>query len=306
MSRLLPLVAAGLLACGSGAASGTGGPFPLDRSSDTVDEVVAPENPEGFSYPSGTAQRFDYYRFDSLITVHPGGRTQVQTFGRTAYLRVSVGPDTSGAGAGAVDSAPGGPMLLVEFYLDSITQDPHSSLRQPVLDSVTEARWTALMAPNGGLGDIDVTRGALIGENLSGELARLFFPVVPRLGAAIGSSWTDSSEAMIGGLSVNLTEQALVTFQVPPQEADTQLIVQGRALVSRRGAEERGGQRIEARGTGVDSTSYRFGPGGAFWGASGADSVAMTFTVPAVGQSVTVYQLGRYRLARPVADSSGN
>ncbi len=276
--------------------------MPADRPT-TVDEVVAPDDPAGFSYPAGTNQRFGYYRFDSLVTVHPGGQTQVQTFGRTAYLNVAVLPDSALPDSSSGDSVAAGALMRVEFRMDSITQDPRSTLRQPALDSVSGAAWYAIMAPNGGLGQVTVTRGALIGENLSGELIRLFYPAIPQQGAAIGSTWTDSSEAMIGGLTVNQRERALVNFRVPDQDADTLLVVYGEAVLSRTGVEEREGQRIEAAGSGVDSTQYRFGPGGLFWGASGADSVAMTFTIPAVGQSVRVYQYGRYSLRPLPADS---
>ena len=54
----------------------------------------------------------------------------------------------------------------------------------------------------------------------------------------------------------------------------------------------------------VDSISFYFGAGGRFAGAEGADSVAMTFTIPAVGQSVPVYQIGRYQLRETPPEST--
>jgi hypothetical protein len=82
------------------------------------------------------------------------------------------------------------------------------------------------------------------------------------------------------------------------------LRVEGRASLVRWGKEERGGRAIELEGTGVDSISFYFGAGGRFAGAEGTDSVAMTFTIPAVGQSVPVYQIGRYQLRELSADST--
>ena len=155
------------------------------------------------------------------------------------------------------------------------------------------------MTPRGGVGTVTVEDGSSIGENLSGELARLFFPTVPRQGAAIGSQWTDSASARIGGgRSVPQTERSTIAFHVPVQDLTDQpvLRIEARADVERQGSEDRDGRIIELAGTGIDSTSYFLGPQGRFLGAEGADSVAMTFTIPAVGQSVPVYQMGHYRL----------
>jgi len=292
---------AGVLACGS-AASTRGGSGPDPIGEDAVAEVVAPSGPIGFHYPPIQDQAFTYHRFDSLITLHPGGATQVQTFGRTAYLRVTsfdsvvVTPlDTMSDSNTSADTVP---RVVLDVTLDSINQDPRSSMRQPVLDSVRGASWRVLMAPTGGVGAVTLTEASSIGDNLSGELARLFFPMVPKDGAAIGSRWHDSTETRIGGLSVPQTERAVTLFHVPQQDlnASPALRIEGRAALVRWGKDEQAGRTIELEGTGVDSTSYFLGEGGRFLGAEGADSVSMTFTIPAVGQSVPVIQVGRYLL----------
>jgi hypothetical protein len=96
-------------------------------------------------------------------------------------------------------------------------------------------------------------------------------------------------------------------YHVPEQDWDTVptvIRIESRASLVRWGREERGGRTIELEGTGVDSISFYFGSGGRFSGAEGADSVAMTFTIPAVGQSVPVYQIGRYQLRETLAESA--
>jgi len=267
-----------------------------------VDDVVAPKGPEGFRYALMQQEPFTYHRFDSVITIHPGGATQVQTFGHTAYLTVTLldslvppPPDTISDSASTADSVPS---YVAHFTLDSIRPDRRSSMPQPALDSVRGARWSVLMTPRGGVGTITVRDGSSIGETLSGELARLFFPAVPQQGAAIGSQWTDSTAARIGGRSVPQTERTAIAFHVPMQDLADQpvLRIEARADVERRGSEDRDGRLIELAGTGIDSTSYFLGPHGLFLGAEGADSVAMMFTIPAVGQSVPVHQMGHYRL----------
>ncbi len=304
-------LAAAATACG-GTAPGAGrAPGPDATGEGSVAEVVAPSSPEGFRYPLVENQAFAYHRFDSMITVHPGGRTQVETFGRTAYLRVTlrdslVVPVTDST-ADSTETLPPVLSYVARITLDSIHQDPRSTMRQPALDSVRGASWQVLMAPTGGVGNITVGPASTVGQSLSGELARLLYPPVPRTGAAIGAQWSDSSESEIGGLSVAQTERALTRYHVPEQDLDSApaiLRVEGRADLVRWGMEERGGRAIELEGTGVDSITFYLGAGGRFAGAEGADSVAMTFTIPAVGQSVPVYQIGRYWLREMPADSA--
>lgn len=305
------MAAAAAMACG-GTTPGAGrAPGPNATGEEAVAEVIAPSSPEGFRYPLVENQAFTYQRFDSMITVHPGGRTQVETFGRTAYLRVTlrdslvvpVGDST----ADSTETLPPVLSYIVRITLDSIHQDPRSTMRQPALDSVRGASWEVLMAPTGGVGNITVGPASTVGQSLSGELARLLYPRVPRTGAAIGAQWSDSSESEIGGLSVPQTERVLTRYHVPEQNLDTvpvTLRVEGRATLVRWGREERDGRAIELEGTGVDSMTFYLGAGGRFAGAEGADSVAMTFTIPAVGQSVPVYQIGRYWLRETAADSA--
>lgn len=305
----LPLVLLGMMACG-GTGAGSNPDTRPSPADETVDAVVDPEGPAGFRYPLVSGQAFSYERFDSLITVHQGGNTEIQTFGRTAYFRVTLldslmappadsQADSNSAVGDSANTADPVQTYLATIVLDSIRQDPRSTMRQPALDSVQGASWTVLMAPTGGVGQVVVAATSTVGQALSGELARLLYPAVPSTGAAIGATWSDSSESEIGGLSVAQTERALTKFHVPEQDlgaAPQVLRVEGRADLVRWGREERAGRTIELEGTGVDSVTFFFGAGGRFVGAEGADSVAMTFNIPAVGQSVPVYQVGRYRV----------
>ena len=299
------------VACG-GTGSGAGRtPGPDAGAEAAVTEAVAPLRPAGFHYQLVENQAFTYQRFDSLITMHPGGKTQVETFGRTAYLRVTLRDSlvvpAADSTADSTETLPPTLWYVARVVLDSIHQDPRSTMRQPALDSVRGASWQILMAPTGGVGTMTVGPGSTVGQSLSGELARLLYPRVPPTGAGKGAQWSDSSESEIGGLSVAQTERAITMYHVPEQDWDTVPTVtriESRASLVRWGREERGGRTIELEGTGVDSISFYFGAGGRFAGAEGADSVAMTFTIPAVGQSVPVYQIGRYQLRETLAESA--
>ncbi len=300
-------------ACGGGTGSGAvRTPNPDAGTETAATGAVAPSGPEGFHYQLVEDQAFTYQRFDSLITMHPGGKTQVETFGRTAYLRVTLGDSlvvpASDSTADSMETLLPVLWYVARVVLDSIHQDPRSTMRQPALDSVRGASWQILMAPTGGVGTMTVDPGSTVGQSLSGELSRLLYPLVPLAGATMGAQWSDSSESEIGGLSVAQTERALTLFHVPEQQDEdtvpTMLRIEGRARIERWGTEERGGRTIQLEGTGVDSISFYFGAGGRFAGAEGADSVAMTFTIPAVGQSVPVYQIGRYQLRETPPEST--
>lgn len=280
---------AGLVGCASGPGyvAGGGGPAGGNTPGPVVTEVTPPAGDEGFRYPL-TGDRFSYVRFDSLVTTHQGGITQVQTFGRTAFLTVRTEADSGGG-------------YRVFFVLDSIRRDPRSTMFQPALDSAQGVRWSALMAPSGGLDSVRVEGGSTLAANLSGELSRLFFPAIPSAGLAIGSEWDDTAQVVIGGLAVSLTEHANTHYRVPEQTVPKDrpsLRIEALARLDRTGADSSTGRVIEASGGGTDSTLFYLGRGGQFLGVEGADSVGMVFTVPAVGQSVPVQQYGRYRIQR--------
>ncbi len=255
-------------------------------------EAALEPSPDGdpIRYHPGSQGAYRYYRLDSLDYQLPGGASQLQTYGRTAYLNVAIVP---------FDSA-----YRVHFHLDSVTQDP-TTMRQPALDSVGPMSWVADMGPNGGLRNFQVTPATPFGENLSSELARRFFPAQPAGGAYPGRTWTDSSEVRIGGLSVTQTERAIIRSEALLASDSTEayhLRIESTADLERQGSSTQTGQIIEAFGNGVDSTTYFLAEAGSFLGAQGTETFDLLFTVPAVGQSVPVHQVGRYSIARIPGD----
>ncbi|NNG16891.1 MAG: hypothetical protein HKM89_10455 [Gemmatimonadales bacterium] len=289
MPRLLPtklwqvLGAAATAVALKGCATGTGsmaegpvlrGTEPVQATSDSV--------PTDFRYAPGPAGSYRYYRLDSIEYRFPGA-SQVQVYGRTAYLTVGIEPR---------DSA-----YRVEFQLDSIFQDPGTT-HQPALDSLGRVRWVAEMDPAGGLRNFSVSPASPFGENLSIELARRFFPVQPAGGVRAGVVWTDSAEVTVGGVSLNQTERSVTRSAATMTDDSLGIRIESSAVLERRGTSTQTGEVIEAAGSGVDSTAFFLGPDGLFLGGEGKEQLDLLFTIPAVGQDVPVQQVSHYRIAR--------
>ena len=242
-----------------------------------VDSVIT-----DFRYHPGSAGSYSYYRLDSIDYRFPGA-SQVQVYGRTAYLTVLIEPR---------DSA-----YRVVFQLDSIFQDPGTT-HQPALDSLGLVHWAAEMGPTGGLRNFSVSPASPFGENLSSELARRFFPAQPAGGVQPGVVWTDSAEVTIGGVSVTQTEHAVTRSAAIAADDSLGIRIESAAVLERRGTSTQTGEIIEAVGTGVDSAAFYLGPDGIFLGGDGREVLDLLFTVPAVGQDVPVRQVSHYRVTR--------
>jgi hypothetical protein len=236
--------------------------------------------PTDFRYVPGPAGSYRYYRLDSIDYRFPGA-SQLQVYGRTAYLTVHIEPrDTA---------------YRVGFQLDSIFQDPGTT-HQPALDSLGRVWWAAEMGPAGGLQNFTVRPSSPFGENLSIELARRFFPAHPADGVRDGGEWTDSAEVTVRGVSLNQTERSVV--QSSATHDSTGIRIESSAVLERTGSSTQTGEVIEAVGNGVDSTAFFLGPGGLFLGSEGREHLDLVFTIPAVGQDVPVQQVSYYRITR--------
>ncbi len=251
-------------------------PVPREEPSDSA--VV------GFRYHPASGGPYSYYRLDSIEYRLPTG-AQFQVQGRTMFLHVRIEPADT--------------LYLVEFRLDSISQDPGTT-RQPALDSLGMVRWTAEMGLAGGLGRFQVSPTSPFGERLSGELARRFFPAQPTGGVEPGAAWNDSTEIVVRGLSVNQTDRvesrSTAVASGPGDSAGVR--VETKAVLERRGSSTQTGELIEEVGEGEDSTASYIDPQGRFIRSEGREIFDLVFTVPAVGQKVPVRQLSRYRVVR--------
>lgn len=268
-----------LQTCAPGTGTMTQGPAP--RGVEPV-QATSDSAPTEYLYSPGPAGSYTYYRLDSIEYRLPRA-SRVEVYGRTAYLTIRVEPR---------DSA-----FRVEFQLDSIFQDPGTT-HQPALDSLRRVQWAAEMGSTGGLRNFSVNPASPFGENLSIELARRFFPAQPAGGVQAGAVWTDTSEVTVEGVSLNHTERAVTSSAATMTEDSLGIQIESAAVLERRGTSTQTGEVIEAAGNGVDSTAFFIGPDGLYLGGEGKEQLDLVFTIPAVGQDVTVQQVSRYRITR--------
>ncbi len=269
-----------LAGCGS-ATTRTGEPGTPSPEPGTPTPGVA--TPGGVIYSPLRNAAYSLERHDSLTLQLPGGASQLQLIDRTAYLRVSLVPDTAGYQATIV--------------LDSLQASAGGVPAVP--DSLTPARgtrWTATLTPSGKLSSLTADRSSTLGDQVGSNL-RSLFPALPQGGVRVGMEWTDSTEVPIRADAFDATERALTNYR--SLESDDPKIKKAIKLESN-GSFERTGkgtqfdQQLEMTATGRRSAVHYLSQDGALISARGGDAGDMTITVPAVGQTVPVKQAGTY------------
>jgi hypothetical protein len=275
------------LACASGSTGRNSGPStapsPSPAPAGATPAPASPETHKAARAPS--TSHYAYYRRDSLIVEMPGGEGQTQTVGRTTFLKVTVTPSDAGS--------------TVEVAVDSIHPDDDAVIPRALLDSTVGAKWTARLAPNGRLTDIQGTGSSLFGDQLRGQLP-LLFPTVPDGGAKPGASWSDSSSGPIRTTSaVAATEQAALSCKAANYEtfgSAQALRVDCSRQSSFSGQGQQFGQDMTLSGTGRASLLYHLNNGGQIVGLEGHETNDLTITVLTVGQAVPARQEARFTL----------
>ncbi len=267
-------------------------PPPYSRTPATPTPAPAPPgNPTGGSgaavvYRAAPATAYAFARRDSMVLELPGG-AQVQTFDRTAFLRVTL-----------AESAPHGP-LRATFVVDSIVAIGGTATVP--LDSLRAAqgtRWTGALTPDGQLTDVTSSDTSSIGEQLRGSL-RLLFPRLPPGGAKVGATWTDT---ITTGTRVNAfagSEDATLTYHATGIETEgpvRTLRIESSGTFAQNGAGSPFGQPMEMKSTGTRHAVHHLTLDGMVVAAEGGDEGEMTISVPAVGQSVPAHQFSSFTL----------
>jgi hypothetical protein len=237
----------------------------------------------------GPAPSFEYAlaRHDSLVLELPAG-AQVQTFDRTAYLRVVL-----------AESAPRGP-LRASFTVDSIRATGGTAVVSP--DSLRAAqgtRWTGTLTPDGRLTDVTGSDTSSIGEQLRASL-RLLFPRLPAGGAQVGAAWTDTVTTSTRVNAFGGTEEAVLTYRavgVEPTGATQSLRIESSGTFTQSGSGSPFGQPMEMKSSGNRHAVYHLSLDGRLVTAEGGDEGEMTISVPAVGQSVPAHQFSSFTLS---------
>jgi hypothetical protein len=278
------LAVLGLAACGS-ATSGNepGGPVPEPGT--PTPGVPAPT---GWVYQPVRNAAYTLERHDSLSLQLPGGASQVQLIDRTAFLRVTIVPDTSGYRATIV--------------LDSLQASAGGV--PAVLDSLTPARgtqWTATLTPEGKLSALTADRSSTLGDQVGSNL-RTLFPGLPSGGVRAGMEWTDTTEVPLKVDAFEATERALISYRAVESDdsrAKKALRLESSGTFERTGKGTQFDQQLEMIATGTRTATHYLGQDGALISAQGTDSGDITITVPAVGQTVPVKQTGTYSITSP-------
>ena len=273
-SRAAVAALAVLAACGGGGTGNgaPGGVTPARRSHG------APLPP--VTYRAGPPERYIYYRRDSVVTHLPNGSDVPQVFGRSLLLTLTILPQTPGT-AGA---------LHVSIHADSVAFDADASpMMQSPLGDLAGTTWTGTLGPNGAITGLTPDRRSQGADLVAVDLPRIL-PTLPAGGARAGDQWTDTvaNQFPIQSLQVAETLQTTSTASEGAEAGQLQVTTVG--SVVRSGANG----SFTLSGGGTRSASYTLGADGRLLAASGADTLTMSISVKAVGQSVKLEQWGRY------------
>lgn len=275
-----------LAGCGS-ATSGGAGPANPAPAPEANRPARSDDRPRGDAvlYRPVRGAAYTITRHDSLDLQLPGGASQTQLLDRTAFLRVSV--------ADAKQS------YQATITLDSVQA---SSGGMPLpwdsLARATGTRWTATLTPAGQLSALQADRSSTLGDQIAASL-RLLFPGLPPGGARAGMRWSDSTQFPLQAEAFEAIERLVTTYQAAEGEtpgAGKALKLESRGVYTRTGTETQADQTLEMTASGVRRGIHYLGKDGTLVAAEGRDSGEMIITVPALGQTVPVRQLGRYSI----------
>jgi len=245
---------------------------PASTSTDPLHAAAAGNLVVAYPRAGGGIARYAFVRRDSVIITMPTGDSQVQLFGRTAFVTITWVASDSGS--------------QLTAKVDSLVPDSGLSGFTPFLDSARAARWTALRDPRGRLLHLQGGVPSLVADQLRDQL-ELLFPTLPAAGARPGESWTDSSTgpARVGAFAA--TESGTITAHAEPADTvpGTLPILVGRVRTAT-GQGVQFGQQITLQASGTDTLTYHITPDGRVVSVVGARATRLVVTIPSVGQSV--------------------
>jgi hypothetical protein len=221
---------------------------------------------------------------DSLAMEMPDGSFGNQNE-KTSYLTISLA--TAGAG------------FAMTMVLDSMHLSYPDNLVQSLVDSAVGTRWQGTLAANGRVESLEPDHPSVFGEQVRTSLRRLL-PVLPATGAKPGDQWSDSSSmtlTIVNGLSVQ--EHRTTAYRAEKLETlrgVRVLVLQSTTAYQVEGTGTSYGQELNITGSGAATGTHRISAEGRLLEASVSDSVGMSITVPAVGQTVPTVATSRYTL----------
>ena len=230
----------------------------------------APRVP-GAPAPTGVIYRpirnagYTLQRHDSLSLQLPGGASQQQLIDRTAYLNLTLVPDTAG--------------YQVTIVLDSLQATAGGV--PAVLDSLVPAwgtRWTARLTPEGKLSALTADRSTTLGDQV-GPTLRSLFPSLPPGGVRAGMEWTDTTDVPIRADAFDATEHGVTSYRAVDSDdprAKKAIKLESNGSYERTGKGVQFEQQLEMSGTGTRTAVHYLSQDGVLLSARGSDAGDMT------------------------------
>jgi len=284
MRRLSAGGAALVAACAGGSSATSGAPRPAPAAPTTTVPTRVVERragSEAVRYGPSAVRYLIHRRFH--IEQSFGGTPQVQDLGAQFFVRaVITGPADSGG-------------YPATFTVDSAT--PDSGAPPPVADNLSRLRALVLsgrVAPQGEFksgAPSDTVLGRTLGQMLNGF--HDFLPRVPRGGAQLGASWTDtlSVTQRAGGDVTRRAVQQSRAVAWEDRNGARSLRLETSASYSVSGAGQNGGQFFQISGTGTTTGRLLIAEDGRFLGGESRDSASLALALPAQGLTIPVTQV---------------
>lgn len=224
---------------------------------------------------------------DSIAMEMPDGSFQRTVTVKSAFLTLSLRPSGTGFAA--------------EISLDSMMLDRPNAMVQPLVDSARGTHWQGIVRRTGQLDSLTASKASVFGEQVRAMLHRLL-PVVPDSGAEPGDRWQDRGtmpyQIMAGFAATEQRVAQYVAGKWEDMNGKRALSIRSTIDYTVTGSGSGFGQEIRFEGSGRAEGVHHLTPSGILLHAEVTDSVKMTLTVPAVGQSVPAVVVTSYSLSQ--------
>lgn len=273
----------GVLLAGCSSSAGTPAtPAPTDKAAEEPRTItVQPRMTMTVARYAPGESRYAIDRVDTLTVQYPNS-VQTQVVERSAWVRLSIGPGLSSA--------------QVIVTVDSVRA---GTLSRDSLKLGDGSRWVGQLVDGRVLTGLAPSEPNPIAEQLVGSsLAELLMPL-PAGGARGGFSWRDTVlvAERVAGAEVPVTAVRDVNGDVVSQPTEA-LRLGSVATLEGKGTSKRFGGDIGVDLKGTRYRSRQITQAGNLLSVEGRDSLALTFDVPSVGQTVPATQIGHVSIQR--------
>ena len=223
--------------------------------------------------------RYAIERVDTLTFQYPNS-VQTQVVQRSAWVRVSV--------------AAGQP-AMVTMTVDSVRA---GTISRDSLKTADGFRWTAQLVDGRVIEGLTPVRRDPVAEGLLSNSLSDILIALPEGGARGGFSWRDTITVMERVAGAEVPTRMVRDVDGRVQGSPSELALESRATLEGKGSAPRFGEEIAVTLSGTRMRTHQLTQAGVITGVTGRDSLALTFDVPSVGQTVPATQLARVTIER--------